>query len=303
LAPFLGQGPVFRLFWWYRILCLWALRCFDPENSLGLFGKRTHIQQWLQPRLILLPVATLDSLVFPLVSFIFPCSKFDFFHPGAANQECWPAQSEMEGKIIEAFRKEGVEIIRGHPFDEKLKHGFIYNQRMGIDVFRNIPTDVPVIVAEAVWQYSYHVLAGLRDHTGPILTIANWSGQWPGLVGLLNLNASLTKMKKPFSSIWSENFDDEFFLRGIREWIKEGNITHDLSHVKPLDLASLPKEEVELGHALAQTLLKNKAIMGVSLPYFPLDTFSSHLLLLCLLCRSSMKVVWACTTPSSMMNS
>ena len=29
---------------------------------------------------------------------------------------------------------------------------------------------------------------------GPILTVANWSGQWPGLVGLLNLNASLTKM-------------------------------------------------------------------------------------------------------------
>ena len=54
----------------------------------------------------------------------------------------------------------------------------------------SIHPDAPVIVAEAVWEYSHHVLAGLRTHRGPILTVANWSGQWPGLVGLLNLNAS-----------------------------------------------------------------------------------------------------------------
>jgi hypothetical protein len=47
----------------------------------------------------------------------------------------------------------------------------------GIDVFKNIPPDAKLIVAEAVWQYSHHVLAALRDHRGPILTVANWSGQ------------------------------------------------------------------------------------------------------------------------------
>ena len=85
-------------------------------------------------------------------------------------------------------------MVRAHPYDPLQKHGFISSQRMGMDVFQSIPRDAPVIVAEAVWQYSYHVLAGLRDHRGPILTIANWSGQWPGLVGLLNLNGCLTKM-------------------------------------------------------------------------------------------------------------
>jgi hypothetical protein len=35
---------------------------------------------------------------------------------------------------------------------------------MGMDVFSQIPPDAPVIVAEAVWQYSHHVLAGLRGH-------------------------------------------------------------------------------------------------------------------------------------------
>ena len=40
-------------------------------------------------------------------------------------------------------------------------------------------TTVELIVAEAVWQYSHHVLPGLLTHRGPILTVANWSGQRP----------------------------------------------------------------------------------------------------------------------------
>ena len=62
-----------------------------------------------------------------------------------------------------------------------------------MQVFRDIPPDAPLIVVEAVWQYSHHVLHGLIGHRGPILTVANWSGEWPGLVGMLNLNGSLTK--------------------------------------------------------------------------------------------------------------
>ena len=56
---------------------------------------------------------------------------------------------------------------------------------------------LPLIVAESVWQYSHHVLHGLMSHRGPILTAANWSGTWPGLVGMLNLNGSLTKAGVP----------------------------------------------------------------------------------------------------------
>jgi len=181
----------------------------------------------------------------------------------SANQECWSAQSEMEEKVNAVFKGEGYTIKRGHPYDQELGHGFIWNQRMGMEVFRNIPRDAKVIVAEAVWQYSHHVLAGLRDHKGPILTLANWSGQWPGLVGMLNLNASLTKMGVEYSTIWSLNFDDKFFLKSIREWLKDGKITHDTSHVRPLDLSKLPEDEVKLGKALAAQLRSEKAIMGI----------------------------------------
>lgn len=181
----------------------------------------------------------------------------------SANQTCWPAQADMERQIVAAFAADGVAVHRAHAYDESLKHGFIWNQRMGMEVFRSIPPQAPLIVAVAVWQYSYHVLAGLRDHRGPILTIANWSGQWPGLVGLLNLNGSLTKMGVAYSTIWSENFQDEFFLRGIRQWRQEGAITHDTSHVQDLDLARLPKEETQLGISLAKQIKTDKAILGI----------------------------------------
>ena len=181
----------------------------------------------------------------------------------SANRECWPAQAEMEERVRAAFQAEGIHVLRGHPYDPDLGHGFIWSQRMGMDVFREIPRDARVIVAEAVWQYSHHVLAGLRDHEGPILTLANWSGQWPGLVGMLNLNACLSKMGKQYSTIWSESFDDPFFLGGIRQWLREGRITHDASHVRDLKHGSLPSDERRLGEALAEQLRREKAVMGV----------------------------------------
>lgn len=130
----------------------------------------------------------------------------------AANQTCWPAQEAMEKLLTDAFAEQGVRVERAHPYDAEAGHGFISSQRMGMNVFREIPKDAPIVVAEAVWQYSHHVLAGLRDHRGPILTVANWSGQWPGLVGMLNLNGSLAKAGIAYSTLWSENFSDLFFV-------------------------------------------------------------------------------------------
>ncbi len=181
----------------------------------------------------------------------------------SANREGWQAQKEMEEKLRKTFEEEGYYLLRGHPYNEELGHGFIYSQRMGMNVFMDIPKEALLIVAEAVWQYSHHLLAGLRDHQGPILTVANWSGQWPGLVGMLNLNASLAKMGKHYSTIWSKDFKDDFFLDGIREWLETSTIKHDVSHVRDLDPSNLPEEEHERGKSLAEQLLHEKAIMGI----------------------------------------
>jgi hypothetical protein len=181
----------------------------------------------------------------------------------AANVMCWPAQSAMETGVTAAFAAEGVTVRRGHPYDPVRGHGFISSQRMGMDVFMGIDPEAPLVVAEAVWQYSSHVLAGLRSHRGPILTMANWSGEWPGLVGMLNLNACLHKAGVPFSTLWSKDFTDDAFRAGIRQWMKEKTVTQDASHVRDLDSFSLPAEARELGVRLARELRTRKAILGV----------------------------------------
>ncbi|MCK6577792.1 MAG: fucose isomerase [Anaerolineae bacterium] len=181
----------------------------------------------------------------------------------SANKVCWAAQAEMEARVVAAFAAEGITVRRGHPYDPNLQHGFIYSQRMGMDVFAGIDPNARLIVAEAVWQYSHHVLAGLRAHRGPILTVANWSGQWPGLVGMLNLNGSLTKAGIPYSTLWSEDFSEEAFKRAIRQWLREGKIDHDTSHVRRVSADDLPTAERTLGEALAAQIAHDKAIMGV----------------------------------------
>src|SRR5438132_2146202 len=158
----------------------------------------------------------------------------------SANQRCWAAQVEVEAAVMAAIRREGREVKRGHGCDPEKGHGFIDSQKRGMEVFRTIPTTAPLVVVEAVWQYSHHLLHGLLTHQGPILTVANWSGQWPGLVGMLNLNASMTKAGITYSTLWSEDFTDEAFLAGLRRWLGGGTVQHDLSHVHPLSEFALP---------------------------------------------------------------
>ena len=181
----------------------------------------------------------------------------------SANQTCWAAQAKMEAALGRALRAAGWKIVRAHAMDKARGHGFIDSQKMGLEVFRKLDPDAPLIVAEAVWQYSHHVLAGLATHRGPILTVANWSGQWPGLVGMLNLNGSLTKAGVNYSTLWSENFRDATFLRKLDEWLQTGTITHDLKHVRKLSALKLPATSAKLGTQLAKQLRREKAIMGV----------------------------------------
>jgi hypothetical protein len=191
----------------------------------------------------------------------------------SANQKCWPAQQEMEQALTKAVSDAGYELVRAHPYKAELKHGFISSQKEGLKVFAGIDPQTPLIVAEAVWQYSHHILAGLISHQGPILTVANWSGTWPGLVGMLNLNGSLTKAGVTYSTLWSEDFQDEAFKKNLRRWLESGNVQHNVGHVQRyltlhLDILKGPlsgafKEALFLGGKLAHELQREKAIMGV----------------------------------------
>jgi hypothetical protein len=179
-----------------------------------------------------------------------------------ANVASWPTQVELEAIVTTELERNGWEVRRAAPVPDGAAHGFVGSQREGIEVFRSVPPDAPLVVAIANWQYSHHVLPGLRTHRGPILTVANFSGRWPGLVGLLNLNAGLTKMGKPYSTLWTVDGSDDWFREGVRSWAETGEVPQDESHVRPLpQLGATP--EAELGRALANQLLTEKAIIGI----------------------------------------
>jgi hypothetical protein len=181
----------------------------------------------------------------------------------SANQKCWPAQAEMEATLGKAIAAAGYDLVRAHPYKESEGHGFIGSQKEGMAVFANIDPKAPLIVAESVWQYSHHLLHGLISHQGPILTVANWSGTWPGLVGMLNLNGSLTKAGVKYGTIWSEDFTDDFFLDYLKKWLKDGHAKHKTSHVTKWKNVKVGGRERKLGEALAAQLQREKAIMGI----------------------------------------
>ena len=181
----------------------------------------------------------------------------------SANETCWAAQRDMERALARAVSRLGYTLQRAHPFRPRLKHGFIASQKEGMEVFAAMDPDAPLIVAEAVWQYSHHVLHGLISHRGPILTVANWSGRWPGLVGMLNLNGSLTKAGVSYSTLWSEDFADDFFVKGLATWLKTGALVHEARHVRALSSARVPARARTIARRIAADLRRRKAIMGV----------------------------------------
>jgi hypothetical protein len=83
---------------------------------------------------------------------------------------------------------------------------------------------------------------------------------------MLNLNGSLTKAGVPYSTIWSATFEDETVRGWISQWLAEGRVDHDCSHVRPLAADGWPGEvgeAVAQGRALADALRSRQAIMGI----------------------------------------
>src|SRR2546428_13889627 len=72
----------------------------------------------------------------------------------SANQKCWPEQAKMEAVLGRALKAEGWTVVRVHAFDPQKQHGFIDSQKLGMEGFRRLDPNGPLIVAECVWRYS-----------------------------------------------------------------------------------------------------------------------------------------------------
>ena len=184
----------------------------------------------------------------------------------SANVACWPVQNKFEDKLENALSgRFGVKAKRAHLFKGDKGHGFISSQREGSDLFATIDPQAPVIVLLTAWQYSHHLAPSLAKHKGPVLLLANFDGTWPGLVGMLCMAGTLTSLGKTYSRLWSSDFDDEFFYKGLDSWLNTGTIKHDTSYLHPVD-ASHPASKTAawaIGQQVGEFVLRNKEIMGL----------------------------------------
>src|SRR5437762_3722086 len=111
------------------------------------------------------------------------------------------------------------------------------------------PIHDPMIGVCVHWFYGPHTTEGVVGKDNPLLLASNFSGQWPGLVGLLNTGACLEMLGRPFSRIWTTAVDwagDDAFMWRLDEWCTTGRITYpdgDLTDDAPVSPAA---------HALAQ---------------------------------------------------
>ncbi len=115
------------------------------------------------------------------------------------------------------------------------------------------PIDEPLIGVCVHWFYATHTTEGVVGKKNPLLLASNFSGQWPGLVGLLNTAASLESLERPFSRIWTDAADwttDAKFMERLEHWCNSGSLTYEQDEISEAPAVSREAE------ALASTIAK-----------------------------------------------
>jgi L-fucose isomerase-like protein len=102
------------------------------------------------------------------------------------------------------------------------------------------PIDDPLVGVCVHWFYGPHTTDGVVGKDSPLLLASNFSGQWPGLVGLLNTGACLESVGRPFSRVWTDAPDwtaNERFMSRLDEWCRTGRIEYSSNEIRSVDPA------------------------------------------------------------------
>jgi L-fucose isomerase-like protein len=149
--------------------------------------------------------------------------KIALFWPGDARQKpnelALPNVEEATQQIERAVHKLGRTTYRVPGFLSK-PHEAI--EKLG-------PIDDPMIGVCVHWFYGPHTTDGVVGKDNPLLLASNFSGRWPGLVGLLNTGACLESLNRPFARAWTGAPDmsaDETFMERLSEWCSTGKIRY-----------------------------------------------------------------------------
>jgi L-fucose isomerase-like protein len=135
-----------------------------------------------------------------------------------------------------------------------LIEGFISKPHEAIEKLG--PVDDPLIGVCVHWFYAPHTTDGVYGKDTPLLLASNFSGQWPGLVGLLNTGGSLESLGRRFSRIWTDSQDwtaDKVFMDRLEQWCESGRIGYpeeEISYHAPVseDAARIAQDVADQIH-------------------------------------------------------
>ncbi len=140
------------------------------------------------------------------------------------NETARPSIEAATAQLERALKKLGREPHRVEGYLTK-PHEAI--ERLG-------PITDPMIGVCVHWFYGPHTTDGVVGKDNPLLLASNFSGQWPGLVGLLNTGACLESVGRAHSRVWIDAEDwtaDETFMARLDEWCRTGRIVYPADEI------------------------------------------------------------------------
>lgn len=205
--------------------------------------------------------------------------KIALFWPGDArrkpNELALPNVEAATQQMEKALQKLGKAPYRVEGFLEK-PHESI--EKLG-------PIHDPMVGVCVHWFYGPHTTDGVVGKDNPLLLASNFSGRWPGLVGLLNTGACLEMLERPFSRLWTEAPDfstDDAFMARLEAWCSSGRIAYaedQVAYAAPvsapaLALAKQVAKEIHARRVLV--LMLGDTSMGMINGYFGPRLLNRH---------------------------
>ena len=205
--------------------------------------------------------------------------RIALFWPGDGrakpNELATPSIKEATAQLDRALRKLGrapyvVEGYLSKPHESIEKLG---------------PIDDPMIGVCVHWFYGPHTTDGVVGKDNPLLLASNFSGRWPGLVGLLNTGACLESLNRPFSRVWTESPDfsaDPVFMERLDEWCTTGKIRYpetEVAYHAPVspEASKLAREvAAEIRQRRVLILMMGDTSMGMINGYFGPRLLNKH---------------------------
>lgn len=167
------------------------------------------------------------------------------------NELARPSVERATAQLCAALRRLGRE-----PY---LVEGFLTKPHEAIEKLG--PIDDPLVAVCVHWIYGPHTTDGVVGKDNPLLLASNFSGQWPGLVGLLNTSACLEMLGRRHSRIWTDAADwteDATFMDRLAAWCASGHIRYpdvSTSRAVPLGREAVARAQRVAAEIRARRLL------------------------------------------------